>query len=78
MQTTTHKIDKQQGFTVQHREQYSVSCNNLHWNITWKKKPESLCYTSETNTTLYINYMSIKKIIWSNLRQKKKNLNKLH
>lgn len=33
---------------------------------------ESLCNTSETNTTLYINCTSIKKIIWSNLMQKKK------
>ena len=29
IQTTIHKIDKQQGFTVQHRELYSISCNNL-------------------------------------------------
>ena len=29
IQTTTHKIDKQQGFTVEHRELYSKSCNNL-------------------------------------------------
>ena len=24
-----YKIDKQQGFTVQHRELYLISCNNL-------------------------------------------------
>ena len=29
IQITIHKIGKQQGFTVQHRELYSVSCNNL-------------------------------------------------
>ena len=27
--TTVYKIDKQQGFTVQHRELYSISCNNI-------------------------------------------------
>ena len=27
--TTIYKIDKQQGPTVQHRELYSISCNNL-------------------------------------------------
>ena len=31
--TTIHKIDKQQGFTVSNSELYSVSCNNLCWNI---------------------------------------------
>ena len=29
IQTTIHKIDKQQGFTVKHRELYSISCNIL-------------------------------------------------
>ena len=29
MHTTVYKIDKQQGPTVQHRELYSVFCNNL-------------------------------------------------
>ena len=29
IQTTIYKIDKQQGPTVQHRELYSISCNNL-------------------------------------------------
>ena len=27
--TTVYKIDKQQRFTVQHRELYSISCNNI-------------------------------------------------
>ena len=27
--TTIYKIDKKQGPTVQHRELYSISCNNL-------------------------------------------------
>ena len=31
IQTTIYKIDKQQGPTVQHRELYSVSFNNLQW-----------------------------------------------
>ena len=25
-----YKVEKQQGPMVQHREQYSISCNNLH------------------------------------------------
>ena len=29
IQTTMYKIDKQQGPTVQHRELYSIPCNNL-------------------------------------------------
>ena len=29
IQTTIHKIDKQQGFTIKHRELYSISCNKL-------------------------------------------------
>ena len=29
IQTTIYKIGKQQGPTVQHRELYSISCNNL-------------------------------------------------
>ena len=28
---TTYKIDKLQGPTVQHKEAYSISCNNLQW-----------------------------------------------
>ena len=30
MHTTLYKIDKQQGFTVYHRELYSIFCNNLY------------------------------------------------
>ena len=30
MHTTIYKIDNQQGPTVQHRELYSILCNNLH------------------------------------------------
>ena len=29
IQTTIYNTDKQQGHTVQHRELYSISCNNL-------------------------------------------------
>ena len=34
IQTTVHKIDKQQGLTVQQRELYLISCNNLLQKIT--------------------------------------------
>ena len=54
MQTTAHETGQQQGFTAQHRELYSASCNKLHWNIIWKKKTGSLCCISETNTVLSI------------------------
>ena len=29
MHTTIHKIDNQQSSTIEHRELYSISCNNL-------------------------------------------------
>ena len=37
-QTTLNKIDKQQGFTVQHRDFYSIFCNTLSWKRIWRKK----------------------------------------
>ena len=60
---------------VQHRELYSVSCNNQNERESHKElniqiykidiyiyiQTESLCCTPETNTTLLINYTSIKK-----------------
>ena len=33
IQTTTHKINKQKGHIVQHREIQSLFCNNFKWNI---------------------------------------------
>ena len=33
IQTIMYKIDKQQGPTVQHRELYSLHCNNLEKNV---------------------------------------------
>ena len=62
MQAIIYRTDKEQGLTVQHRELYSISCDkhnkkkNVYICIT--KLP---CFTSEDNTTLYINYTSIKK-----------------
>lgn len=53
IQTTVQKTDKQQGFTVYHRELYAISlisCSNLQWIIIWKKYIiASLCCTPETN-----------------------------
>ena len=37
-QTTTYKIDKQQGPTVQHRELYSIFCNNLNGKKKFKNR----------------------------------------
>ena len=48
IETTTHKIDKQQRYIVQHREIQPSSCNNFNWSIIYKNM-ESLCYLSETN-----------------------------
>ena len=35
---TVYKIDEQQGSTVEHRELYSISCNNLYWKRIWKRR----------------------------------------
>ena len=63
--TAVFKIDNQQGCTVQHRELYSIFCNNLNGKRIWKSIDicitESLCYTSETKTTLYMNHTPILK-----------------
>ena len=55
---TVNKIDNQKGFTVQHRELYSIFCNNLSEKRMRKTIcrciTESLGYPPETNT----NYKS--------------------
>ena len=54
--------DDQRGPTVQHRELYWGLSNNLHGKRIWKRTDtcvcinDSLCCTSERNTTLLINY----------------------
>ena len=54
----------QQCPTVQHRELRSVSFNKLLWKRTGKRikvcTTESVYHIPETNTTLKINYISIK------------------
>ena len=47
VQTTVHKIDKQQGPIVQHRKIYSITCNKTHEKIYSIYITESLCYTPE-------------------------------
>ena len=37
IQTTLHKTGKQQGPAVEHRELYSVPCNNLEWKRIGKR-----------------------------------------
>ena len=60
-----YKMDKQQWPTVQHREPYSIFCNNLYEKKIWKRLDicvcitESVCCTSETNTALWINYTPV-------------------
>ena len=52
IQAAIRKINKQQGFTVEHRELYSITCittmeNNLKKNVT-----ESLSYRPKINMVL--------------------------
>ena len=48
--------------TVEHRELYSILCNDLYGKRVWKRGDmcicvtDSLCCTSESNTTLWIKY----------------------
>ena len=42
MHVTIFNTDKQQGPTVQHRELYSISCNNLYKIITEKSLKKSI------------------------------------
>ena len=51
IQTTMYKINKQQGYTIQHKEIQTLSCSNNKLSITYKNI-EILCCTSETNTIL--------------------------
>ena len=51
-----YNIDKQQGPTVQCRELYSISYNNLQWKTIWEKKhTESLC----DNTWNFVNQLFV-------------------
>ena len=54
--TTIYEIAKQQRFTLQHRELYSISCSNLYWKRICKREyicvSELLCYILEANTIL--------------------------
>ena len=54
----TYKIENQQGPTVEHRECDSRVCENLYGKRIWSRmyKTESPCWTSETNTVLYLHY----------------------
>ena len=54
-----YKIEKQQGYIIQHREIQPLFCDNFKWSIIYKNT-ESLCCTPETNVILQINYTSIK------------------
>ena len=50
-------MDNQQGPTVQHRELYSIFCNDLNGKRidTCVRMTGSLCCTPVTNTTVFIN-----------------------
>ena len=64
MQTITYRMDKQQGLIVWHKELHSISLIN-HNGKEYEKEfmymytYESFCCTTEVNTTLYFNYISI-------------------
>ena len=49
IQTTMHKIDKQQGYIAQHRKIQPLFCNNFKGSIIYKNT-ESLCCIPEINT----------------------------
>ena len=57
IETTTYKIDKKQGYIIQHTELHPLFCNNIKWSVTYKNT-KSLCCTPETKITLYVNYNS--------------------
>ena len=50
VQTTMHKINKAQGYIVQHRELLALFCNNFEGSIICKNT-ESLCCIPATNIT---------------------------
>ena len=50
-----YKIDKQQGYIVQHRELQLLFCNNFKWSIIYKNT-ESLCCPPETDIIFQVNY----------------------
>ena len=65
MQTIIFRMDKQQGPTVYHRELYLLHCDKSIMGKSMKNKKyiciaESLCCTAGINTTMQINYTSIK------------------
>ena len=52
MQTIIHRMDKQQGPTVEHRELYSVPCDKPSWKRIWKRTCiyiKSLCSKRKNN-----------------------------
>ena len=53
MHTTIYKIDKQQGFTLQHRELYLISYNKLQWKRIGKKNIDICIYMYNRITFLY-------------------------
>ena len=51
VQVTIYKMDKQEGYIVQHREMQLLFCNNFKWCII-HKNIESACCTPETKSTI--------------------------
>ena len=62
-QTTTYKVNKLQGYIVQHGEFQPIFYNNYNWSITYKIY-ESLRYTPEDNiiNQLFLNKKRINMI----------------
>ena len=56
---TIYRIDNQERPTVQHRELYSICCNNLKWKIIWKRIHiiETLCCTVRTKAAFFSVYL---------------------
>ena len=59
IQNTIYKIDNQKGFTVQHRELYSIPCNNLYKIIMEKSLKKSVYKKYITEFTLLYTCNSV-------------------
>ena len=61
IQTIICRMDTKQGPNVLHRQPHSVSCDRPQWRRIQKRIyiTESLCNTTDINTTLWVNFTSI-------------------
>ena len=53
--TLLYKLDNQQGPNVQHRELYSIFCNDLYGKRIWKGIDVCVCITESLSCTFETN-----------------------